>query len=263
MLETEPDQDAVWSRFCSVYLPALVDRFLDPYTPMDDMGDSSALKQDYKLNNPWFSTLVAIQHSPYFGKYLRSQKPIAVNNLRLTQIIAERLIVLAPRWDNEIRRPRSEKQRHYVNCISNAVQVLSSLCASYTSKAPVSESILSVDTKAKLLPFVQEWRDDIQFKSTFLHDVSSRLCLQLSATKNSNPEFYRMILKFKKRLKGWDRCGYPFCSANQEKSSNLKACGRCQTVRYVSSFVYRAVKKLQVCDTVLYRASASRLEMGA
>ena len=43
MLETEPDQDAVWSRFCSVYLPALVDRFLDPYTPTDDMGDSSAL----------------------------------------------------------------------------------------------------------------------------------------------------------------------------------------------------------------------------
>ncbi|KAJ3901144.1 hypothetical protein F5879DRAFT_351696 [Lentinula edodes] len=237
--EHEIQQDLIWSRFCALYLPALVDRFLDPWTATDGSyieKDASA-REDYQLFNPWLRMLVMVQHNPYLGKYLRSRKPVSSGNQHLTRVLGQRLSHVAARWDREIRKPASDHQEYYKGAAADVVQLLSTLLTTFVSSRD-SEKILPADTKKKLLPFLSGWRD-LFYDPTMargdeqvsLGDVCFRTVIQLSSERDKRPQVHQYILKVKKHLKGWDQCGLPTCAA----TGDMKACGRCHTVKYCGS----------------------------
>ncbi|KAJ3895994.1 hypothetical protein GG344DRAFT_61755 [Lentinula edodes] len=209
--EHEIQQDLIWSRFCALYLPALVDRFLDPWTATDGSyieKDASA-REDYQLFNPWLRMLVMVQHNPYLGKYLRSRKPVSSGNQHLTRVLGQRLSHVAARWDREIRKPASDHQEYYKGAAADVVQLLSTLLTTFVSSRD-SEKILPADTRKKLLPFLSGWRD------LFYDPTMARGDEQVS------------LGDVKKHLKGWDQCGLPTCAA----TGDMKACGRCHTKIY-------------------------------
>ncbi|KAJ7280249.1 hypothetical protein C8J57DRAFT_950589, partial [Mycena rebaudengoi] len=92
--ESQMQQDIVWSRFCALYLPATVGRLLTDLP--------KELASDLSVNNPWHEMLVAVQHTPYFSKYLRTSSPIAASRKKLPRVLVERLTAVASRWDTKM-----------------------------------------------------------------------------------------------------------------------------------------------------------------
>ncbi|KAJ7119564.1 hypothetical protein C8R44DRAFT_788408 [Mycena epipterygia] len=223
--QTEENQDLVWSKFCALYLPATVDRFLDPPVPTDATNaNEREMMADFPLNNPWHETLVRVQHIPYFAKYLRSSSPIAAGGKRLPQVLSARLAGLAGKWDQYMTAPSSgeDKRQYYMAAAGSALQVLCTLCTHFIKTVDRS-TVIPHATQQKLLPFLTAWGR--RYKRQFLGDVSLRLIAYLSNVVT--PEFNAI----RKVNKNWDVCGLPSCSVRRE----LKVCANCQTVRYCSA----------------------------
>lgn len=127
------------------------------------------------------------------------------------------------------------------------------------------EKILPADTRKKLLPFLSGWRD-LFYDPTMaggdeqvsLGDVCFRTVIQLSSERDKRPQVHQYILKVKKHLKGWDQCGVPTYAA----TGDMKACGRCHTVKYVREVLQRDTL-LDINDQCLVwlRSSNITLEM--
>ena len=85
-------------------------KFLDPPSTSFPKTETN---EDLTLHNAYLEMLVATQHTPYFAKYLRSSDPRATDNTRLAPVLASRLFALAPRWDQQIFNPPSDRQPDY------------------------------------------------------------------------------------------------------------------------------------------------------
>lgn len=241
MKEHQLQQDIIWSRFCALYLPAVVDRFLDPWDATDgsDFQKDPDAKEDYRLFNPWLRMLVMTQHNPYLGKYLRSKQPVASGNTKLARTVGQRLLYLAPRWDRELRQPgNDDRKQYYKGAAADVLQLLSTLLATFVSYQD-PEKILPAETKQKLLPFVKRWatmffdpaKNVMQGdEDALIGDVCCRMVLQLSTSRDEDRAFYQNVVKVKKQLKGWDQCGLPTCNV---ANKTMKVCGKCHTVKYV------------------------------
>ncbi|KAE9405496.1 hypothetical protein BT96DRAFT_934760 [Gymnopus androsaceus JB14] len=219
--EDEFQQDIIWSRFCALYLPDLVNRFLDPWSATDGshfQTDPDA-KEDYRLFNPWLRMLVMVQHIPYFGKYLRSKQLVASGNLDLTRVLGERLSHVAPRWDRRITPTARRTQRILQRRARDILQLLSTLLTTFMNRDP--EKVLPIQTKQKLLPFVKGWCDMFYNPSNVMGEdedgmlgvICSRMFLHLSSSRDDAGASLHghMLKKVKNQLKGWDQCGLPIC----------------------------------------------------
>jgi len=225
LLEPEEQQDVVWSRFCAIYLPATVDRFLN--LPAVDSSDPNVLA-DHELHNVYCEMLVHVQHSPYFAKYLRSKEPAAAKAITLPRVVAQRLAERAPRWDRlMVRPPPGAPSDYYVGIATNACQLLSTLCTFFL-KHPNQEEILPTETKVILKPFFQRWA--ARYNQDVLADICLRTLLWFEGG-DTNAALRREYNSVRRSFKNWDVCGYLRCDSR----SNLQVCSRCHTVRYCSS----------------------------
>ncbi|KAF5392916.1 hypothetical protein D9757_000813 [Collybiopsis confluens] len=201
----------------------LVNRFFDPWSARS-ATDGSTLqtnptsREDYVLFNPWLRMLIIIQHNPYFGKCLRSRQPVASENLDLTRVHAERLLHLAPRWDQELPKPPSDLRGYYRGAAADVTQLLSTLL----------ELLLPTETKQSLLPFFKRWRDRFSSdsNSVSLGNVCFRIVLQLTPAQDQDPRVRGHTKKVKKTLKGWNQCRFPICNVD---SGDLKIIARFNT----------------------------------
>ncbi|KAK7028287.1 hypothetical protein R3P38DRAFT_2935181 [Favolaschia claudopus] len=229
--ESEPQQDIINSRFCALYLPATIDKLFNLPVPTDMQTlEEHEMAFTFSAHNAWAEMLVAVQHIPYVGKYLRSNKPIAAPGKQLPQLLADRLADAAPRWEGKMAASRrnvcDEERQHYISAAANAVQVLNTLCTHFI-KVKDRETVISRETQGKLLPFFLRWSR--RYRGQFLGDVSERMKNFFSNQAERDEEF-RIV---RRMYRNWDVCGLPTCNERTEKK--LKACGRCQTVRYCSS----------------------------
>jgi len=212
-MEVEAQQDIIWARFCALYLPATVDRFLDPPVPTDETLD---IAEELKLNNAYFEMLVAIQHSPYFTKYMRSQKPIAANGKKLTQALGERLLELAPTIDRQIRNPPSNRpDGYFLGFIGNVIQLLSTLLTIFV-KASDQTTVLSQETKDGLKPWISAWLR--RYPREFLAEPCKRTLLAL----DRNARFMEDARTMRRTFKNWNECGLLSCTS----TANLKVCSK-------------------------------------
>jgi hypothetical protein len=213
-LEIEAQQDIIWARFCALYLPATVDRFLIFPAPTNVTLD---IAQELRLNNAYFEMLVAIQHSPYFMKYMRSDRQSAAGGKMLTQALGERLLELAPYIDMLIRHPPTDRpDGYFVDLLGNVIQLLSSLLTIFIKESDRA-TILSQETKDGLKPWILSWLR--RFPREFLAEPCRRTLLAF----NQDRRFMEDARAVRRTWKNWNQCGFPSCTSTE----NLKACGRC------------------------------------
>ncbi|KIM48705.1 hypothetical protein M413DRAFT_84246 [Hebeloma cylindrosporum] len=215
-------RDVIYNKFAALHLPTLVDHFLEPPslppTFPQDMVD------DFKVNNTYIEMIGAISHTPYFAKYFRSQLPSAEGGKRLLRVLAQRLVELGPSWDRKmLNPPMGREPGYYESAAGTAIQLLSTLLAAFIKEPKESPILLSKETKVALLPWLKKWEKRYLGKE-FLGMVCNRTRNQLEG----NAEMKKDAQDVRRALKNWMVCGKPGC----ESTSSLKACGRCQTVRY-------------------------------
>ncbi|KAJ7271039.1 hypothetical protein C8J57DRAFT_296185 [Mycena rebaudengoi] len=227
---SEEQQDIEWDKFCANYLPATVDRFLNLPVQTDWHPVDPTTKLDLPLKNPWLSLLVSVQHTPYFAKYFRSSHPTATDGKQLPRIIAERLVSLSERLESRMTTPIPNQpgiQEYYGDIAANALQFLSTLLTHFSHRSDI-HTIIPPQTIAQLLPSVSKWR--VRHRGQFLGDVSFRVQAYLSGMMQRDPELKSFSEEARKTWKNWEVCGLPSCQIKKD----LKACGKCQTVRYCS-----------------------------
>lgn len=215
-MESEEQQDIVWSRFCAHYLSATIDRFINPPNIISKRPEDIAL---FKLFSSCSEVLVATQHNAYFAKYLRSKNAVAANGKLLPGVVAERVADLGFAWDPELRHPSIEGlEDHYKSILGSAVQLLSTLCTSFV-KEEDQEAIVPMTLRGKLIPLMKTWAQ--RYENQLLGDVSLRVCAAWSP-ELGNSWFNKEVKKIRKRTLNWDVCGLPGCTVKTE----LKACGK-------------------------------------
>jgi hypothetical protein len=214
-MESEEQQEIVWSRFCALYLPATVDRFITPPTISSKKPEEIA---KFKIFNPCSEMLVHIQHNAYFAKYLRSKKALAASGKQLPRVVAERVAELGFAWEPELRNPSlRELEEHYISILGSAVQLLSTLCTSFVKEEDL-ESVVPKALRDKLKPLLKTWAQ--RYRNQFFGDVTLRVLAAWSP--GVDPVFNDEAKKVRKRTLGWDQCGLPGCAVK----TGLKACGK-------------------------------------
>lgn len=157
--------------------------------------------------------LVAIQSSPYFAKYLRSQKPIAAGGKRLTQVLGERLLEFAPTIDRLCHMNQPES--YAISFAGSALQLLSTLLTIFNRDRDQT-TVLSDETKDGLKPWIRSWLR--RYPREFLAGPCERVLLAFSR----DPSFVQDANTIRRLLKNWNECALPSCSS----AANLKVCGK-------------------------------------
>ncbi|EAU88671.1 hypothetical protein CC1G_01044 [Coprinopsis cinerea okayama7 len=231
--EHEIQQDVVYSRFAALYLPATVDKFLDPpplpaNAPCYIAPGVKLTNEMYALKGPYTDMIIQIHHLPYFAKYLRSSHPNAANGKRFTEVLATRLADLAPLFESRLspsaRNVSIEERTSYKNLIGDVCQLLSSILVDMSKEKDRAQAIVAPATKARLIPFLKKWAS--RYPREFVGDTTGRTVLLLE----ENIALLKMVQPMRRTFKGSAGCAMIGCPA----TSNLKACSRCVTTRYVS-----------------------------
>lgn len=212
-MESEEQQDIVWSRFCALYLPATVERYINPPSITTSNPDDIAA---FKLFSPCSEMLVQVQHNAYFAKYLRSQKPLAAAGKQLPRVLAERILELGQKWEPELLNPSPQINENYKSYLSSALQLLSTVCAVFI-KIDNQETVVPKALKDRLIPLLKKWGQ--RYRGEFLAEVSGRVYALWTPSAGMRADAKRV----RKRTLNWEECGLPGC----EVKMNLKARSKC------------------------------------
>lgn len=184
-----------------------VARFLNPPVVVHP---SSATVEDFELLNAYHEMLVAIQHSHYFAKYLRSNDPNAANGKRLSRVLAQRIGAVGPRWNREMTK-NSERS----GAAACSLELLSTLCTAFVKEAD-QETVVTSQTKQSLMPLLRRWGRERAHE--VLGFVSTRTYEQLSG----NATYQAGARTLRRQYKNWNVCGLLNCGITE----NLKACAK-------------------------------------
>lgn len=212
-MEHEEQQDIIWGRFCALYLPATVDRYIN----LPPNIGSDPFTASFKIHNPCSEMLVQVQHCPYFGKYLRSKKPIAANGKKLPRVVAERLIEYGPVWDEEMRTSSSTGKDNIKSILGSALQLLTTLCMAFVKEGN-QDDVVPKNLRDGLVPLLETW--ERRYRGEFLANVSLRVLILWGPLMGSGLQ--EEVKKIRKQTLGWDECGLPGCRSRKD----LKACSK-------------------------------------
>ncbi|KAF8912113.1 hypothetical protein CPB84DRAFT_755422 [Gymnopilus junonius] len=220
---TKGQQEFIYNKLAALYLPAMVNRFLEP-SPLPT-GSPADFVEDFKLNNVYIEVMGTISHTPYFAKYLNSDLPAAQGGKQLMRVVAERLVEVAPSWDPKMLNPPPGRAPGYFQmAAATSIQLLSTLLASFVEEPKDSPVHIPAELKTRLLIWLKNWKR--RHSTEFLGRVCERTRSQLEGGKEvmTEAKFMRHMLL------NLDNCGKPGCRSK----SHLKVCSKCKTVRYVS-----------------------------
>ncbi|PPQ97576.1 hypothetical protein CVT26_002363 [Gymnopilus dilepis] len=216
-------QDFVYNKLAALHVAAMVDRFLEP--PPLPAGAGNDFVEDYKLNNVYVEVLGTISHTPYFAKYLNSDLPAAQGGKQLMRTVAQRLVEVAPSWDQKMLIPQPRREPGYFeSAAATAIQMLSTLLAFFTEEPQDSPIRISKELKDQVLPWLRKW--ERRHSRIFLGKVCERTRSQLEGDMVVTAEAKLM----RRMLLNLDRCGKRGC----QSKSHLKVCSKCKTVRYIT-----------------------------
>ncbi|KAF7979351.1 hypothetical protein HWV62_42787 [Athelia sp. TMB] len=216
-MESEEQQEIVWARFCALYLPAAVNRFINPPAiPSTNPQDIAK----FKLFSPCSEMLVQTQHNAYFSKFLRSRSPIAADGKLLPKVVAERITELGQAWEPTMRQNTDrELENHYRGILTSAVQLLSTLQTAFVKERD-QESVVPKSLRDELKPLLRAWAT--RYQGDVMSDVAGRVLSAWSPELGGGSGFRNDARRIRKHTLGWDVCGLPHC----ETTTELKACSR-------------------------------------
>lgn len=209
-------QQMIWAQFCALYLPATVDRYIDPpVIPSKDPADIAM----FRIFNPCGDLIVHLQSSPYFAKYFRSQTPLAANGKKFPRILAERIADVAFNLERELRNATTTPERvtHLKATLASPIQLLSTMCTTFIKETD-QEAVIPTALRARLKPLMKLW------SQRYSEEILGLVSLQVwgAWSQELSDGLAREIKKVRKKTLGWDVCGLPECNV----SKDLKACSK-------------------------------------
>ena len=203
-MESEEQQEVIWARFCVLYLPAAVDRFVyPPVIPSTNPQDIAK----FKLFSPCSEMLVQTQHNAYFSKFLRSRSPLAANGKLLPKVVAERIAEIGPAWEPTMRQNTDrELEDHYRGILASAIQLLSTLQTAFVKQSD-QESVVPEELRDKLKPLLRVWAT--RYSGNIMGDVAGRVLLAWSPELEGDSRFRSHARRVRRHIMGWDVCGLP------------------------------------------------------
>jgi hypothetical protein len=149
-------QDIIFHKFAALYLPSMVDRFLEP--PPLPSNVPAFMTDEFMLNNPYLEMIGVVSHTPYLSRFLSSNEEAAAGGKKLMQTIAERLVALAPSWDRKmINSPPDREPGYYQSAASTPIQLLSTLLVIFVKEPRDSPHIIKTDTQTELISWLKIW----------------------------------------------------------------------------------------------------------
>jgi hypothetical protein len=168
--------------------------------------------EEFQLNDAYLEMLVAVQHSSYFYKCLRTQSlTAALGGNILVQAIGQRLVALGPTWNGRmLNSPLNRPPDYIVDLAANVLRLFSTLLATFVKELDQATAI-SLETKTRLQPWLR------QYPTTLLGDASMRSLDMLSG----NSEYFRGVNRFVRRgFKNWKVCAMPNCEATTDPKAD-------------------------------------------
>jgi hypothetical protein len=225
--------EEVHAEFCAKYLPQTIEGFINlpPLTDDDYEEDDELRDEVYDLDNSFSLMLTLVKASPYFVRYLQSSHPCASPGKKFVGIYAKRLydnaLTLDMRWKKAFPGTEEPVVEHARDTVMNSLGFLQTILLSVTDLKTGLGEIIDFDTREGLLIFVKKWLWDLKREGHARGDEAKHLIPLLvgDMTQLLKAEYYTRLMR------NALNCAVPGC----DKGEQLKACGRCKTVRYVSA----------------------------
>lgn len=257
-MEHPLQQDVVFSRFAAIYLPALVEKYLNPpLGSTSSVWKKSIALEDLPLANAYGFMLVHLNGNPYFSKFFRLP---ANRDLRmeLTETLITRLDNRTDNWEARMNNPKkwdqeggisipsmiydfcqlltslllfeSEEQVYHLNRLP-AVKHLTTFLKWWNDRfAPANEPLsLGVDSKSQDSKLASSSQIDDKRKEWPAYQL--RMVLM-----NGEDENEMNAIAIARNAKGGiNTCGTEGCNKHFATDGGaLLRCSQCGTVRYVS-----------------------------
>ncbi|KDQ20211.1 hypothetical protein BOTBODRAFT_390453 [Botryobasidium botryosum FD-172 SS1] len=211
-------KDVLYSKFCAVYLPQLMEGYLSPPLPED-----LSLTREYEGFSSYTAVLGGIQDNPYFFKFMTSREKIAAPGKRLAYVQANRILVQAEEWDRGLDDSRKIYARSFQSAIGNSVQLLSTALTMLDGDpafVPVDKAVAT-----RILPYIEKWKK--RFGTGFGGDA----CKTASGLLKGEKYYINFTRLQRAMLEGLGECALPSCKNDKD----LRACGRCAQIYIATS----------------------------
>lgn len=253
LLEHPLQQDVVFSRFCALYLPQLVEHYLNPPEPASaEEWNKSVPLEDMQIANAYGYLLVHLNGNPYFERYFRLPQNRQIRK-KLIVTLLHRLHERAAAWEE--READLKKRPQGGISVSSMIYDFCQLSSSLVLfESEENIRILAEDPPVTRLLYFLDWWDKRYFPTkTPSYDLSRKMNGKLIQEEQPKPErspprTLHILLKnganeaekeeirIARHMKATiQTCGMLGCSADRAKDGGtLLQCSQCATVRYVS-----------------------------
>ncbi|KAK9896771.1 hypothetical protein P389DRAFT_83907 [Cystobasidium minutum MCA 4210] len=255
LLEHPLQQDVVFSRFCALYLPQLVEHYLKPPSPSSaEEWNKSVALEDMKIANAYGYLLVHLNGNPYFERFFRLPQHREIRK-KLIITMLDRLHERAAPWET---READLKNRptggiSVSSMIYDFCQLLGSLVL-FESEENIRT--IAEEAHVKRLMYFLDWWDKKYFRPTSKPSNSTKIPIDKSSQlmidngdasqERSPPRTLHMLLQngtsdaeleeirlARHQKSSIHECGLPGCHAGFAKDGgSLLQCSQCATVRY-------------------------------
>lgn len=226
------DMDVVLAELAAQYLPAVVDKALNPPPPVNVSQD---LREELQLHNAYFLMLYLLRTtlSPYYFKYIRSRKEIAAKGRLLPKILGRRLLTLIPIWERlgYMEKPPTHWRSFNTEVSINMFTMMPTpgmvlwmifTFASDFAKIPGwQDDILPLDLRNDLQAASKRWT--VKYGTRSLFGLSSKWLAE--SLTEEGLEFAKVVRSHTHGVfGGWHMCALERCE--KKENANFKACGR-------------------------------------
>lgn len=247
-------QEVIFSRLAALYLPRIVQKFLDPPAPSTSPQWANSVNiDDMPLANAYGYALVHLNGNPYFYKYFR-QPMFGDTRRNLIRVMLERLNERSQHWEARSEWNVKYKPKGGIaipSMIFDFCQLLTSLLL-FESEESIHQ-LGKENTVKQLLPFLKYWNDRYAAASlaqysnakgkgkesnsdTGISSVKEWPAYQLWMTlQNGTDEYELSSIRTARAHHGrMEVCAADSCKrAVATDGGPLLQCSQCGTVRYV------------------------------
>jgi hypothetical protein len=196
----------------------MVSRYLD-LPSLKDVTDQEFTRH-YQLYNAYLKTMMQIQPTPYFSKYLRSNKPLAAPGKRLPSVLAQRLLDLAPHLDLRMSSPTPDRPTSFYRSVARSCILFLNTLLAIFAKFPDQNDVVRADIRQGLSSWLVKWSQRYNSASSdpSIGDMSVVALNQLSLTIGMK----RKAKSIRRNLMNLDECALPICVVKD----NCKICAK-------------------------------------
>jgi hypothetical protein len=230
------------AEFCSQYLPQMVERIIANTIPSPETVRASP-QSFAPIASRDMLMLSTIAKSPYFGKYLRSNKPSASEGKKLPRVIAVYICSMGMQIEGDWKYPSKRRSgRLTMLCLTSILPTLIIPFITHDDSDDFDGGLFE-DVRAQLLKTLRRWKELLSEEDTRPIGLSISLLAGIGPREN--------LSDWRNLGRGRKGCGLRDC---QVTDADLKVCARCVSIclvimRFLIEDIHTQVPHHQICES--------------